>query len=71
VRVVFFGTSEFAVPALRTLVRSAHTVGPVVAAPAQPSGRGRKLAQSPVEQEAHALGLAVMTPRCWPRTATF
>jgi methionyl-tRNA formyltransferase len=62
VRVVFFGTSEFAVPALRTLVRSAHTVGPVVAAPAQPSGRGRKLAQSPVEQEAHALGLAVMTP---------
>jgi len=62
VRVVFFGTSEFAVPALRALARSAHTVGPVIAAPAQPSGRGRKLVPSPVEQEARTLGLAVLTP---------
>ena len=61
-RVVFFGTSEFAVPALRSLAKSAHEVGPVVAAPAQPSGRGRKLVPSPVEQEARALGLAVLTP---------
>lgn len=61
-RVVFFGTSEFAVPALRALARSAHTVGPVIAAPAQPSGRGRKLVPSPVEQEARTLGLAVLTP---------
>jgi methionyl-tRNA formyltransferase len=61
-RVVFFGTSEFAIPALRALAKSAHTVGPVVAAPAQPSGRGRKLVPSPVEQEARALGLAVLTP---------
>jgi methionyl-tRNA formyltransferase len=61
-RVAFFGTSEFAVPALRALARSAHEVGPVIAAPAQPSGRGRKLVPSPVEQEARALGLAVLTP---------
>ena len=62
-RVVFFGTSEFAVPALQALARSSHAVGLVVAAPAQPSGRGRKLVPSPVEQEAHALGLAVLIPR--------
>jgi methionyl-tRNA formyltransferase len=62
VRVVFFGTSEFAVPALRALAGSAHAVGPVITAPAQPSGRGRKLVPSPVEQEARALGLAVLTP---------
>lgn len=61
-RLVFFGTSEFAVPALRSLAKSAHAVGPVVAAPAQPSGRGRRLVPSPVEQEARALGLAVLTP---------
>lgn len=61
-RVVFFGTSEFAVPALRILARSTHTVGPVIAAPPQPSGRGRRLVPSPVEQEARALGLAVLTP---------
>jgi methionyl-tRNA formyltransferase len=61
-RVVFFGTSEFAVPALRMLAKSAHTVGPVIAAPAQPSGRGRKLVPSPIEQEAHTLGIPVQTP---------
>ena len=69
-RVVFFGTSEFAVPALRALAKSVHTVGPVVAAPAQPSGRGRKLVQSPVEQEARALGIAVLTPEN-PNDPTF
>lgn len=61
-RLAFFGTSEFAVPALRALTRSTHMVGLVVAAPAQPSGRGRKLVKSPVEQEAHTLRLAVLTP---------
>jgi methionyl-tRNA formyltransferase len=69
-RVAFFGTSEFAVPALRTLAESAHMVGPVVAAPAQPSGRGRKLVPSPVEQKARALGLAVLTPKD-PNDSTF
>jgi methionyl-tRNA formyltransferase len=62
VRIAFFGTSEFAVPALRALAGSAHEVGPVIAAPAQPSGRGQKLVPSPVEREARALGLAVLTP---------
>lgn len=61
-RVAFFGTSEFAVPALQALARSTHTVGLVVAAPAQPSGRGRKLVPSPVEKEARALGIAISTP---------
>jgi methionyl-tRNA formyltransferase len=70
VRVAFFGTSEFAVPALSALVGSAHTVAPVVAAPAQPSGRGRKLVPSPVEQEARALGLAVLSPED-PNAPTF
>jgi methionyl-tRNA formyltransferase len=70
VRVAFFGTSEFAVPALRALAGSAHEVGLVVPAPAQPSGRGRKLVQSPVEKEARALGLAVLTPED-PNDSTF
>lgn len=61
-RVAFFGTSEFAVPALRALAGSAHEVGLVVAAPAQPSGRGRKLIPSPVEQQARTLDLVVATP---------
>jgi len=63
VRVTFFGTSEFAVPALRLLAGSVYKVGPVIAAPAQPSGRGRKLLPSPVEEEARKLGLPVLTPQ--------
>ncbi len=61
-RVAFFGTSEFAVPALRALTERGHVVGPVVTAPAKPSGRGRKLVPSPVEQEARTLGLVVFAP---------
>ena len=61
-RVAFFGTSEFAVPALRALVERGHLVGPVVTAPAKPSGRGRKLVPGPVEQEARTLGLSVLAP---------
>jgi len=61
-RVAFFGTSEFAVTALRALAESAHTLGPVVTAPARPSGRGRRLVPSPVEKEARARGLKVLAP---------
>jgi len=63
VRVAFFGTSDFAVPALRSLARSAHRIETVVTAPPQPSGRGRKLVPSPTEQEARALGIKVLTPQ--------
>ncbi|MBN2465052.1 methionyl-tRNA formyltransferase [candidate division WOR-3 bacterium] len=62
-QVAFFGTSEFAVPALRALAATTHKVGPVVAAAARPSGRGRKVVPSPVEQEARRLNLPVLTPR--------
>jgi methionyl-tRNA formyltransferase len=62
VQIAFFGTSEFAVPALRALAGSAHRVRLVVAAPAQPSGRGRKLVPSPVEAAARTLGLEVFAP---------
>jgi methionyl-tRNA formyltransferase len=62
-QVAFFGTPAFAVPALRALSASGHKLGPVVAAAAQPSGRGRKLVPSPVEQEARKLNLPVLTPR--------
>ncbi|HTW91584.1 MAG TPA: methionyl-tRNA formyltransferase [bacterium] len=61
-RVAFFGTCDFAVPALQALVKSRHDVARVVAAPPKPSGRGRKLTPSPVEQEARALDLQVSTP---------
>ena len=61
-RLVYFGSSQFAVPALRVL---ASDVALVVSRPARPSGRGLELRPTPVVQAAGELGLAVVTPdRC-------
>jgi methionyl-tRNA formyltransferase len=58
-RIVFFGTSDFAVPALRAV--SKHVVL-VVSQPDRPHGRGLKLSPSPVKQCALELGIPVETP---------
>lgn len=58
-RLVFFGTSVFAAPALRVL---APHVTLVVTQPDRPSGRGGRLQATPVRQVAVDLGLPVETP---------
>ena len=62
VRTVFMGTSAFAVPSLRALVRAGYEVEVVVTQPPRPAGRRRRLTPTPVMEEAEALGLPVMTP---------
>lgn len=66
-RLAYFGTSSFAVPALRAL---ASSVVLVVSQPDRPSGRGMKLRPSPVKEAAMELGLPVETPER-ARTAEF
>ena len=63
-RVIFMGTPEFAVPALRALHKSRHEVVAVVTRPDRPKGRGRKLAPPPVKVAAEELGYAVAQPGC-------
>ncbi|MCH8274061.1 MAG: methionyl-tRNA formyltransferase [Armatimonadetes bacterium] len=58
-RLVFFGTSPFAVPALRAV---APDVVLVVTQPDRPAGRGRKLRATPVKEAAEELGLPVVAP---------
>lgn len=58
-RIVFFGTSEFAVPILRVI--SEHVVL-VVTQPDRPSGRGLKTQPSPVKLAALELEIPVETP---------
>jgi methionyl-tRNA formyltransferase len=60
-RVVFAGTPEFAVPALRAIGQHHALVG-VLTQPDRPAGRGRSLTASPVKQAALALGLPVAQP---------
>jgi methionyl-tRNA formyltransferase len=59
VRLVFFGTGEFAVPALKAV---ADKVVLVVTQPDRPSGRGMSLKPSAVKLAAQELGLPIATP---------
>jgi methionyl-tRNA formyltransferase len=61
-RVVFFGTPEFAVPTLEALLGSRHAVAAVVTQPDRPRGRGQKTLDAPVKQHALAAGLTVLQP---------
>ncbi|MBX7133312.1 MAG: methionyl-tRNA formyltransferase [Fimbriimonadaceae bacterium] len=58
-RLIYFGTADFAVPALRAI---ADSVVLVVSQPDRPTGRGLKLQASPVKQAALQLGLPIETP---------
>lgn len=61
-RIVFFGTPEFAVPTLDALIRSRHAVVGVVTQPDRPRGRGQRVAISPVKQHALEAQLPVLQP---------
>lgn len=62
-KVVFWGTPEFAVPSLRALQEEGHLVVAVVTRPDRPAGRGRKLQSSAVKQAAEQEGIEVLQPR--------
>jgi methionyl-tRNA formyltransferase len=61
-RIVFFGTPAFAVPTLRALLASRHTVCGVVTQPDRPRGRGQKVTDAPVKALAVEHGLPVYQP---------
>jgi methionyl-tRNA formyltransferase len=61
-RIVFFGTPEFAVPTLRNLLASRHPVVGVVTQPDRPRGRGHKVSDSPVKVLALEHGLPIFQP---------
>jgi methionyl-tRNA formyltransferase len=61
-RLIFAGTPEFAVPALRALLNAGHTVAAVYTQPDRPAGRGRQLRLSPVKLQALAAGIPVYQP---------
>ena len=54
-RIVFFGTGEFAVAALRALIVNGHTLAAAISQPDRPAGRGRKILPTPVREVADEL----------------
>ncbi len=61
-KIAFLGTSEFAVPALSSLVEAGHDVAAVYTRAPKPAGRGQQERKTAVHVLADTLGLAVRTP---------
>lgn len=61
-RIVFFGTPEFAVASLDMLVKSGYDVVGIVTVPDKPAGRGLELKMSAVKEYAHSRNLHVIQP---------
>jgi len=62
VRLVFAGTPAAALPTLRALAASRHTVAAVVTRPDAPVGRGKKMHRSPVAELAEESGFETLKP---------
>jgi len=60
--IIFMGTPEFAVPALKALHENDQNITLVVTQPDRPKGRGRKRTPSPVKETAVNLGYSVIQP---------
>ncbi|MBC7657844.1 MAG: methionyl-tRNA formyltransferase, partial [Frankiaceae bacterium] len=67
-RIVFAGTPEFAVPALRCAAQRGEVVA-VYTQPDRPAGRGRQLQPSPAKREAITRGIPVLQPENFKSTA--
>jgi methionyl-tRNA formyltransferase len=61
-RVLFFGTSEFAVPSLLALLQAGYELPVVVTQPDRPAGRHLRLQPTPVRRVAEQQGITVWTP---------
>ena len=66
-RIVYFGTPEFAVPTLSRLLEASrlalsHSVVALVSQPDRPKGRGNRLAPTPTKELALAAGIPVLQP---------
>lgn len=61
-RLIFMGTPDFAVPALRAISEAGHAIAAVYTQPPREAGRGLALRKSPVQMAAEVLGLPVLTP---------
>jgi len=70
VRILFWGTPEFATPSLLALGEEGHDVVAVITQPDRPAGRGRQLRPSPVREAAMDQGIRVLAPEL-PKSEDF
>ncbi len=61
-RILFMGTPDFAVSALKAIAAAGHTITSVITQPDKPKGRGHKLAHPPVYEYAESAGFHIHQP---------
>ncbi len=61
-KIVFMGTPDFAVEALRAVMEAGHQVAAVVTQPDKPRGRGKEVQMTPVKACALEHGIPVLQP---------
>lgn len=62
-KIVFFGTPNFAVPSLDILNKSKHEIVAVVTSPDKERGRGRKVSFSPIKEYANKNDIKCLQPQ--------
>jgi methionyl-tRNA formyltransferase len=63
VKVIFMGSPEFSVGALKALHAAGHEIVAVYSQPPRPKGRGQEIEKTAVHVAAEAMGLIVRTPK--------
>lgn len=61
-RIIYFGTPEFASSQLEAIISAGYEVAAVVTVPDKPAGRGKKIQSSDVKETALKFGLPVLQP---------
>lgn len=61
-RIIFFGTPEFAVASLDILVKNGYNIVGIVTVPDKPAGRGLELKMSAIKEYAYSKNLKVLQP---------
>lgn len=62
IRIIYFGTPDFAVPGLELLIKEGYNVVAVVTAPDKPCGRGLTIQQSNIKKSALSFNIPVLQP---------
>lgn len=61
-KIIFFGTPDFAIPSLDILFKNGHEILAVVTVPDKPRGRGQNLSPTPIKQFAAENSIKIFTP---------
>merc|ERR1712167_183706 len=61
-KIVFMGSSEFAVPSLKALLEKRYEISAVYTQPPRPAGRGKKLKHVPLAEYASTKGITIHQP---------